>query len=204
MASGNSAAAVNLELRAAAPSADDAYLKQDITCVNAVNCSLFGLCVNGHAQPLNSYTPGTLLGLQKNTSDNWSIASVRWTRADQQQRQLGIEIVGQSATPCAIKIVHSKHGTDAMPALYIPANDTKSALLAKAESSAELKSTEDTLTKVTQEDWLLFPDTSLSNKTSALLLMDEKIQRIILSKCIEQTSEYCVYAVNLAEQGDEN
>jgi hypothetical protein len=192
--------AVNVELRAAAPSADQTYLKQDVTCVNAVNCSLFGLCVHGNSQPLSSYTPGTLLGLQKNTADNWSVASVRWTRADMQQRQLGIEIIGQQATPCAIKIVHSKHGTDAMPALYIPASATKAALHTDSESEASELQLSDTV----QEDWLLFPNTSLSNKTSALLLMDEKMQRIILSKCIEQTSEYCIYALNLVETDDES
>ncbi|WP_077530567.1 GTPase [Vreelandella utahensis] len=73
--------------------------------VSLENTSPGGYCINWNTEMPASLQTGEILGVRENRDHPWSVALIRWIRQGGQQRaQLGIELLGPGAMPCALRL----------------------------------------------------------------------------------------------------
>jgi len=90
--------------------------------VQLVNHSPGGFCLSWSGEVPAQLQAGELLGLQDGTSQNWSIAVVRWIR---QVRgggpQIGVELIAPYAQPCGLRLLRKvDQGSEYLRALLLP------------------------------------------------------------------------------------
>ncbi|MGM0434090.1 MAG: GTPase [Pseudomonadota bacterium] len=73
--------------------------------VSLENTSPGGYCINWNTEMPASLQTGEILGVRENRDHPWSVALIRWIRqGGQQKAQLGIELLGPGAMPCALRL----------------------------------------------------------------------------------------------------
>ena len=90
--------------------------------VQLVNHSPGGFCLSWPDEVPTQLQAGELLGLQDGTSENWSVAVVRWVR---QVRgggtQMGVELIAPYAQPCGLRLVRKvEQSSEYLRALLLP------------------------------------------------------------------------------------
>lgn len=90
--------------------------------VQMVNHSPGGFCLSWPEDVPTQLQAGELLGLQDGTSENWSVAVVRWVR---QVRgggtQMGVELIAPYAQPCGLRLLRKvDQSSEYLRALLLP------------------------------------------------------------------------------------
>jgi hypothetical protein len=103
----------------AKPVAEKAY---PTYVVQMVNHSPGGFCLSWPEDVPTQLQAGELLGLQDGTSENWSVAVVRWVR---QVRgggtQMGVELIAPYAQPCGLRLLRkADQSSEYLRALLLP------------------------------------------------------------------------------------
>ena len=151
----------------------------DSTEVWAINTSAGGYHLQvSHPLPAQ-FKPGDIVGLKHRGSERWLAGAIRWSRAEEGKRNLGIELLEPNPKPVGIKLIHSKHGTDFLPAL------------AWASKNSEFETG--------QHATVLFSNTHLASKTAAILIDEHQEKRVVLTQCEHRTVEYCCYQFRLQD-----
>ena len=90
--------------------------------VSLENTSPGGYCINWDAEMPSSLQTGEILGVRENSDHPWSIALIRWIRqSGGRTTQLGVELLGPGATPCAIRLDNkSGGGSEFLRGLLLP------------------------------------------------------------------------------------
>lgn len=101
------------------PTTENAYPTFE---VQMVNHSPGGFCLSWPGEVPTQLQAGELLGLQDGTSENWSVAVVRWVR---QVRgggtQMGVELIAPYAQPCGLRLVRKvDQSSEYLRALLLP------------------------------------------------------------------------------------
>lgn len=136
-----------------------------------------GYKLTGNNVALRVYKPGSLIGLKHTDEKQWHVGVVRWSKSIKQEKQIGIELLTRQIQPFGIKVIHSKHGSEFIPALMLPANtDDKIDENYQAENAS-----------------LLLPQLNLTGKTAAIMIDSRSQKSILLGKCIETNDSYCRY-----------
>lgn len=144
-----------------------------------------GYCLTGVNFTLRGFKPGNLIGLFTAQSKQLQVGTVRWTTTQDQDRKLGVELLPPTVEAAAIKILHSKNGTDFLPALFIkPA--VKRGVISDSDS-----------------DYIIFPNVGFNGKGSASLILGDSEDRIVLSECVERTGDFCRYTIKYNNPDDE-
>lgn len=88
-----------------------------------VNRSPGGYCLEWPVQAPANLQTGDILAVRKDASHDWSVATIRWIRQnDQTGAQIGVEIMAHRAAPCAARLLRSgKAASDYLRALQVPA-----------------------------------------------------------------------------------
>ena len=131
----------------------------------------------GNDIALRVYKPGNLIGLKHTDEQHWHVGVIRWSKAIKHEKQLGIELLTRHIQPYGIKIVHSKQGSDFMPALLLPISSCDAPSSIASDSNASL----------------LLPRLKLNGKTAAIIISEKSKQHIVLGDCIEESGDYCRY-----------
>lgn len=131
----------------------------------------------GNNIALKAYKPGNLIGIKHTDEQHWHVGIIRWSKAIKHEKNIGVELLTRQIQPYAIKIIHSKHGSDFMPALLLPS------------SKNELQNSE----IFDEETSLLLPRLNLNGKTAAVMINEGSKKHIVLGDCIEETGGYCRY-----------
>jgi len=90
--------------------------------VSLENTSPGGYCINWDAEMPSSLQTGEILGVRENVDHPWSVALIRWIRqGGQRSAQLGIELLGPGAMPCALRLDNkSGSGSEFLRGLLLP------------------------------------------------------------------------------------
>lgn len=160
---------------------DSTAIYYPIETVQSVDRTANGLHIKGLNPRLYQCGPGDVIGIRHQEADCWQLGVIRWSRASNRQRDLGVELLHPAPVPYAIKLVHSKHGTDFLPALLLPETGT----------ATEPGYSGDNLPNGAQ---LLFSAVPVSGKSAAILINEQSKQRIVLQQCRERTGSYCRYS----------
>ncbi|MEQ6884270.1 GTPase [Salicola sp. Rm-C-2C1-2] len=102
--------------------AGDNELVYPLYDVSIENTSPGGYCINWDAQMPASLQTGEILGVRENNDQPWSMALIRWIRqGGQRSPQLGIELMGPGATPCALRLNNKTgSGSEFLRGLLLP------------------------------------------------------------------------------------
>jgi len=139
----------------------------------------------GNNVALRVYKPGNLIGLKHSDEKQWHVGIIRWSKSIKQEKQIGIELLTQKIQPFGIKVIHSKHGSDFIPALMLPANtDAKTDDNCSDHIDGECQN---------KNASLLLPQLNLTGKTAAILIDSHCQKSILLGDCIETSGSYCRY-----------
>lgn len=80
--------------------------------VSLENTSPGGYCINWDTEMPASLQTGEILGVRENEDHPWSIALIRWIRQSGGRiTQLGVELLGPGATPCALRLDNKSGGS---------------------------------------------------------------------------------------------
>ncbi|XOZ34995.1 GTPase [Halomonadaceae bacterium KBTZ08] len=90
--------------------------------VSLENTSPGGYCLNWDAAMPSTLQTGEIVGVRENSWQPWNIALIRWIRqGGARATQLGIELLGPGATPCAVRLDHkSGSGSEFLRGLLLP------------------------------------------------------------------------------------
>ncbi|MGK0499383.1 MAG: hypothetical protein ACJAYG_001020 [Oceanicoccus sp.] len=89
--------------------------------VQMVNSSAHGYCIECPSDNSMMVKTGEIIGIKESHNNNWSIAVIRWVSRNQQQTQLGLELINPSAAPYGARIVRTTgEQADYMRALVLP------------------------------------------------------------------------------------
>lgn len=135
-----------------------------------------GYRLSGNNIALRECKPGGLIGIRNPDQKHWHVCVIRWSKTEKDKKWIGVELFAPRIHPCGIKIVHSKHGTDFLPALLLPPEPSTGI---DAEHNDSIS--------------LLLPKLNLNGKTAATLINAESEEQIVLGECIEQTGSYGRY-----------
>ena len=149
--------------------------------ISIVDLNPKGYKLIGNNIALRVYRPGNLIGLKHNNEKYWHVGIIRWSKSVKQEKQIGIELLTKRIKPFGIKIIHSKHGSDFIPALMLPAY------------SDEQKNDNHLDDKHSQSSSLLLPQLNLKGKTAAIMIDIRSQKSIVLGECIETSGGYCRY-----------
>ena len=155
----------------------------------------------GNNIALRVYKPGNLIGLKHSDEKQWHVGIIRWSRSIKHEKQIGVELLTKQIQPFGIKVVHSKHSGEFMPALMLPAyNDELKSNNAFTEPSASqpnneqpINQTNDTEKNTGNSASLLLPQLNLTGKTAAIMINEKSKKSIVLGDCIETNGGYCRY-----------
>ncbi len=80
--------------------------------VSLENTSPGGYCINWDTEMPASLQTGEIVGVRENSEHPWSIALIRWIRqSGGRTTQLGLELLGPGATPCALRLDNKSGGS---------------------------------------------------------------------------------------------
>ncbi len=168
---------IEFKIRTSLDNEDKSSGGYNLNSITIVDTNPTGYCLSGHHLSFTNYKSGNLIGLRDAENGKWNVAVIRWTKNEDDQRKLGVELLGPDIKPYGIKIIHSKQGTELLPALGVsPLKKDRS-----TSDDANLAN-------------LIIPNLGLKAKSAATLIGEDVEQRIILSDCVEKTNEYCRYA----------
>lgn len=157
---------------------DNGEVRHEFHVQNVAICDItpkgYQLCGNNIA--LKECKPGSLIGVRNPEQQHWHVCVIRWSKTDKDKKWIGVELFAPHIHPCGIKIVHSKHGTDFLPALLLPPEPSNGVDAAHRNSFS-----------------LLIPKLNLNGKTAATLINANSEEQIVLGECIEQTGSYSRY-----------
>lgn len=87
-----------------------------------VNQSPGGYCLEWKQEAPSNLQTGDILALRKDPQQDWSIATIRWLRQNQEAgAQIGVELLAHKANPCGAQLLRSgKAASDYLRALCIP------------------------------------------------------------------------------------
>ncbi|MCJ0971858.1 molecular chaperone [Pseudomonas sp. PS1] len=90
--------------------------------VQLINHSPGGFCLSWSGEVPAQLQAGELLGLQDGTSQNWSVAVVRWIRQVRGSGpQMGVELIAPYAQPCGVRLLRKvEQGSEYLRALLLP------------------------------------------------------------------------------------
>ncbi|MGM0450023.1 MAG: GTPase, partial [Pseudomonadota bacterium] len=90
--------------------------------VSLENTSPGGYCINWDTDMPAGLQTGEILGVRENSDQPWSIALIRWIRqSGGRAAQLGVELLGPGATPCALRLDNkSGGGSEFLRGLLLP------------------------------------------------------------------------------------
>ena len=137
-----------------------------------------GYCLLGSSSALKRYKTGSLLGIKNLKQQHWHVAIVRWSKTDDDKKSLGIELLDPNIQACALKIVHSTHGTELLPAFLLPI-DAVVGVPGNASSA---------------QPRILTPRLSLKGKASAVLVVGDSRKQVLLDECLEQGASFGLYS----------
>ena len=143
----------------------------------------------GNNIALRVYKPGNLIGLKHNDEKQWHVGIIRWSKSVKQEKQIGIELLTQKIQPFGIKLIHSKHGSDFIPALMLPAYSDEQ----KNDHGTDTNHGNNHDNHRDRSESLLLPQLNLSGKTAAIMIDTHSQKSIVLGDCIETSGGYCRY-----------
>lgn len=90
--------------------------------VRLINHSPGGYCLSWPGEVPAQLQAGELLGLRDGTSQNWSVAVVRWIRQVRGSGpQMGVELIAPYAQPCGLRLLRKiDQGSEYLRALILP------------------------------------------------------------------------------------
>ena len=155
----------------------------------------------GNNVALRVYKPGNLIGLKHTDEQQWHVGVIRWSRSIKHEKQIGVELLTKKIQPFGIRVVHSKHGSDFMPALMLPAyiedpqiNNSSNDFSAYSPDANERQEIgKDTDKNIENSASLLLPQLNLTGKTAAIMINEKSKKSIVLGDCIETNGGYCRY-----------
>ena len=139
----------------------------------------------GNNVALRVYKPGNLIGLKHTDEKQWHVGVIRWSKSIKQEKQIGIELLTPQIQPFGIKVIHSKHGSDFIPALMLPAYRDEQ----KNNNYIDNTYGNQQVTSAS----LLLPQLNLTGKTAAIMIDLHSKKSILLGDCIEISGSYCRY-----------
>ena len=153
----------------------------------------------GNNIALRVYKPGNLIGLKHNHEKQWHVGIIRWSKSVKQEKQIGIELLTKKIQPFGIKVIHSKHGSDFIPALLLPAHIDEQ----KNDNTTDSRHDKNHNGNQDRSASLLLPQLNLTGKTAAIMIDTRSQKSIFLGDCIETSGGYCryLYTDQSASQG---
>ena len=164
---------------------DQDSVKFPIQRISIADLNPKGYKLIGNNIALRVYKPGNLIGLKHSDEKQWHVGIIRWSKSIKQEKQIGIELLTRQIQPFGIKVIHSKHGSDFIPALMLPANTDD-----KRDANCRDLNIEKYQGKNAS---LLLPQLNLTGKTAAIMIDSRSQKSILLGECIETNGSYCRY-----------
>lgn len=89
--------------------------------VNMLNSSAHGYCIEWPKDIKAQLKTGEIIGIRDAMSHNWSIGTIRWVSHNEQNTQLGLELISPSAAPYGGRIIQKTGGqSEYMRVLILP------------------------------------------------------------------------------------